>query len=94
MADFCHEFDPGGLGCPHPGPCPEGCLGDFHSTAHEVVELLRPGYQTTLGICEGHGSVVIAEMDDDGVVWCEHTSTDDGSDGQATEPPKRIKVTP
>lgn len=91
MADFCHEFDPGGLGCPHPGPCPDGCLGDFGDAAQEAARMLSAGYEVQLGICEGHGLLVYAVMDDDGVVWCEHRG-DAEDDGQATEPPKRIKV--
>lgn len=52
--------------------------------------MLSAGYEVILGICEGHGCVVYAVMDEDGVTWCEHHGP--SSDEHATESPKRIKV--
>ena len=64
MADFCHEFDPGGLGCPHPGPCAEVCFGDFKDAWGGEIDELNPGYEMILGICEGHGiTVVVVNID-------------------------------
>lgn len=90
MADFCHEFDPGGLGCPHPGPCKDQCLGDFETKALALAPNLREGRMVCLGICEGHGCNVWLVHADDGV-FVEHRG--DISNEHATEPPKRIRVT-
>ena len=70
MADFCHDWDPGGLGCPHRENddgefvtnCPDGCLGDFHWALKEYKDM-KPGYEVQLGICEGHGTIAYLEND-------------------------------
>jgi len=66
MADFCHDFDPGGLG----GNVP---LGDFQwavaALKDGTLEPILPGYVMILGICEGHGGYARLERDDQGVLW-------------------------
>lgn len=106
MSDFCHEFDPGGLGCPHPeldegftgdsnAPhCPEHCLGDFHwALTSEVVHGLDVGFELLLGICEGHGTAVYLHRDDEGY-WFEHGPADPDEPRREEEKiPERKKVT-
>lgn len=60
MADFCHDYDPGGIGCPHPGPCPEPCYGDF-ATMVDAVRREGTGTYDSF-ICEGHGSLFVAAV--------------------------------
>jgi hypothetical protein len=66
VADFCHEWEPGGLGCHGHGypkkrgklQCPHDCLGDFTQTAREWAKKLGDGEEILLGLCEGHGTLV------------------------------------
>ncbi len=66
MADFCHEWEPGGLGCYGHGypeinkktQCPPDCLGDFTQTAREWEKQIGDGKAILLGLCEGHGTRV------------------------------------
>ena len=73
MADFCHDFEPGGLGCFGHWPisadgenalCGEGCYGDFT----EVVRELRSDGVYIVGLCEEHGHA-FAARDSAGKTW-------------------------
>ena len=59
MAEFCHDYEPGGLGCiGHPknpdGTCVQPCYGDFQ----ELVEQ-TPHNCFNIAICEGHGEMFV-----------------------------------
>ncbi len=73
MADFCHNADPGGLGCVAVGwpvgedrvyRCGLDCYGDFT----EDVRAIRAGEASFLGLCEAHG-FVFAGRDDSGTAY-------------------------
>jgi hypothetical protein len=57
MAEFCHDYEPGGLGCPQHG-CPPDCIGDFTKTARQWATKLEDGKEVFLGLCEGHGAAL------------------------------------
>ena len=106
MADFCHDFDPGGLGCPHPelhegftgdpdtSHCPALCLGDFQWILTPTVpnHSLTPGYEINLGICEGHGTCVFLTCDDEGKFWFGHgpRDTEEGAEGYPIPEKKEV----
>lgn len=58
MADFCHDWEPGGMGCYPHVPCSPDCLGDFTEMARKWAHKLTDGAEIILGLCEGHGSNV------------------------------------
>jgi hypothetical protein len=66
MADYCHEWEPAGLGFHGHGypekngkvQCPPDCLGDFTQMAREWAKKLGDGKEVFLGLCEGHGTRV------------------------------------
>lgn len=91
MADFCHAYDPGGLGCPHPGPCQPGCLGDFDWDALIHEGTLQVGYEVMLGICEGHGSTVFMHRTEEGVFMV-HEGGDPTPDVRVLSAEEREKV--
>lgn len=64
MADFCHDYDPGGIGCPHPEPCPEPCYGDFMAMVDAVRREGAGTYDSY--ICEGCGSFFVAAVNHSG----------------------------
>jgi|PlaIllAssembly_1097288.scaffolds.fasta_scaffold00061_13 hypothetical protein len=73
MADFCHDYEPGGIGCGVFGKqCPEDCLGDFTASARAVVEKLPCNHHIVLGICEGCDAMAVLSRDDSGTFWFEH----------------------
>jgi len=88
MAEFCHDFDPGGLGGNHP-------LGDFEYIIQDIkdgkVGFLEPGDAVYIGVCEGHGCYICLFAEEDGSYTLRH-------DGKAIpncsgEPiPKPVKV--
>ncbi len=64
MSDYCHEWEPAGFGCAVPmddngGKCPSDCLGDFTYAARRNMKELEPGEEIALGMCEGHGAVLV-----------------------------------
>ena len=64
MSDACHDWEPQGWGCletmrDNDGECPSGCLGDFTSAARKQAQELQVGEEVGLGLCEGHGAVVV-----------------------------------
>lgn len=65
MADFCHDWEPGGLGCYPNVPCSPDCLGDFTEMAHNWAHKLKDGDEILLGLCEGHGANVYLIRDAD-----------------------------
>lgn len=83
MADFCHDWEPSGWGCPHRmsdqdnadlvATCrPNGqCFGDFTICTDEWKTRLDVEYEVNLGICEGHGTYVFLRRDGEGT-WFEH----------------------
>lgn len=79
MADFCGSSAGGGGGA---GPR-AGVLGDFLDDFEEIEPLLEPFHACKLGICEGHGTGVIAKRDADGIAWFVHVALEDF-------PPKRM----
>jgi hypothetical protein len=71
MADFCHDWDPGDIGCVLPmrengGTCPPDCLGDFTAEARAAAATLECGEEIDLGVCEGHGGHVVLRREHDG----------------------------
>jgi len=86
MADFCYDFDPGGLGGEPP-------MGDFNYAIKDGgLPELKPGYEIRLGICEGHGGCVYLVRDEDGSLWFEHGPGRDYRRGVDIEVPARKKV--
>lgn len=71
MADFCHEWEPGGPWCGK-GPCPDDCLGDFTEKARRWAAVIDPGFYVILGFCEGHGQAVYLYRDKLGDFFFEH----------------------
>lgn len=71
----------GGLGCGGvgEGKCPENCLGDFTSNAVEYHKDLSPGFEIQLGLCEGHGAILILSMDEKGY-YVKHYDLDSGKE--------------
>lgn len=65
MADFCHDFDPGGLGGDPP-------MGDFNWSVEHYKSILKPGLCVVLGICEAHGCTVSLVREEDGSLWFHH----------------------
>lgn len=63
MADFCYDFDPGGLGGHHP-------MGNFAWALTHFT--LVAGQSVMLGICEGHGCLVFLEKTTDGITRFVH----------------------
>lgn len=71
MADYCHDFLPGDLGC-STHPCPPDCVGDFTNSARSWAKKTKPGYEVQLGICEGHGALLFLVRKEDGSFVLEH----------------------
>jgi len=78
MADFCHDYDPGGLGCGGEGDCPSDCIGDFTLVARSRARTMKPGYLFFMGICEGHGDYVFLVRQQDGSYIIEHRDMETG----------------
>jgi hypothetical protein len=98
MADFCHDLDPGGLGCGAAGhdetKCPKPCLGEFQwALTDATCQGLTPGYEVNLGICEGHGTVVFLTCDDEGKFWFEHGPGDIEEGAEGYPIPEKKEVT-
>ena len=71
MSEFCHDWDPGGFGCAVPmlenvNECPSDCLGDFTYDARKKMKDLEPGEEVGLGLCEGHGAVLVLGQTEEG----------------------------
>ena len=95
MADFCHDYEPNGIGCILPmkdngGEHPDLCFGDFTELVKLHGPTLAPSYEVNLGICEGHGGCVYLVRDDDGSLWFEHGEVMGGKqEGEPESPPRR-----
>jgi len=84
MADFCHDFDPGGLGGYHP-------LGDFSWALEKWGSKLKVDEFVRLGLCEGHGCGVALERHEDGLTLVHYEFSDFPlTDGEEVPPPKKI----
>lgn len=60
MADYCHDWEPGGLGC-HPHVlCSPDCLGDFTEIAHEWAYKLNEGKEALLAYVKDTANVFIS----------------------------------
>jgi len=89
MADFCHKWEPGGLGCHgHNYPenkskkgkvkCPPDCLGDFTELARDFSKKLKDGQEIILGLCEVHEALVyMSRLGEQ--LYVEHVSGDRSS---------------
>lgn len=78
MADFCHDWEPGGLGCCWMKcGCPPDCIGDFTPTARARYKEVEPGYTLVLGLCEGCGAWVVL-VNRDGKYFVEHEDIGSG----------------
>lgn len=91
MADFCHDWDPEGLGCGG-GPCPEICIGDFTGLIEEHTKDLWPGFMVGAGLCEGHGSAVYFERHKDGSLWFKHGKGHDYIKDEPIEVPEPVRI--
>lgn len=79
MADYCHDWEPGGLGCNGVGEgnCPPDCFGDFTSIIKKYSGEIEVGEEIMVGICEGHGAYVILFRDEEGL-GVTHLGAQDG----------------
>jgi hypothetical protein len=91
LADFCHDWEPGGLGCR--GKC-EGpqCFGDFTKEVLRRGPEVDAGYILTIGICEGHGANVYLLREDDGKLYFKHGPGRDYFKGVEIEVPTSVEV--
>jgi hypothetical protein len=91
VADFCHDYEPGGLGCR--GECTKPqCFGDFTEDLVRRSEEVDPGFILTLGICEGHGANVYLLREDDGKLYFKHGPGRDFLKGKEIEVPEPVEV--
>jgi len=104
MADFCHEYEPGGIGCIGADPkwpqrdlfvdcVPEECFGDFTWLVRQYAPLLPIDFSQYLGICEGCGCDIYLDRGEDGVVWFEHYQHDASLEKRVVPARKRVPTT-